>query len=101
MRIDYRNVAPEAIEAMAGLEHVVHESTLEPELREALLLLPRTGAPADVYLELERRFDQEEMVALTLAIVAINGRNRFAVGPRSPVGHYVSPHTRVMEGAGR
>jgi hypothetical protein len=30
-------------------------------------------------------------VALTLAIVAINGWNRFAVGLRSPVGSYVPP----------
>jgi hypothetical protein len=29
---------------------------------------------------------------LTLAIVAINGWNRFAVGLRSTVGAYVSPH---------
>jgi len=45
-----------------------------------------------VFDELARHFDEEEIVALTLAIVAINGWNRFAVGLRSPVGHYVSPH---------
>ena len=59
---------------------------------EALTLLPETGAPDDVYAELERVFDEAEIVALTLAIVAINGWNRFAVGLRSPVGDYVSPH---------
>jgi AhpD family alkylhydroperoxidase len=158
MRIDYRTVAPEALQAMLGLERVVHDSALEPGLLElvkmrssqlngcaycldmhskdarargeseqrlhvlaawreapfygereraalawceALTLLPQTGAPDDVYAELERVFDQEEIVALTLAIVAINGWNRFAVGLRSSVGDYVSPHTRVTEGAGR
>jgi AhpD family alkylhydroperoxidase len=59
---------------------------------EALTLLPDSGAPDGVYAELAERFDEEEIVALTLAIVAINGWNRFAVGLRSPVGDYVSPH---------
>jgi AhpD family alkylhydroperoxidase len=46
---------------------------------EALTMLPSSGAPDDVY----------EIVALTLAIVAINGWNRFAVGLRALVGNYV------------
>jgi AhpD family alkylhydroperoxidase len=148
LRIDYRNVLPEAMDAMVGLERVVHASALEPELLElvkmrasqlngcaycldmhskdarargeseqrlhvlaawheapfysareraalawceALTLLPESGAPEDVLTELERCFDAAEVVALTLAIVAINGWNRFAVGLRSPVGEYVSP----------
>lgn len=33
-------------------------------------------------------FNDAEVVALTLAIVAINGWNRFAVGLRTPVGSY-------------
>jgi AhpD family alkylhydroperoxidase len=59
---------------------------------ETLTLLPSRGAPDAVFDELARQFDEEEIVALTLAIVAINGWNRFAVGLRSPVGRYVSPH---------
>jgi AhpD family alkylhydroperoxidase len=59
---------------------------------EALTLLPQTGAPDDVYAEVQSAFGEEELVALTLAIVAINGWNRFAVGFRAPVGDYVSPH---------
>jgi hypothetical protein len=43
-------------------------------------------------------FPEEELVALTLAIVAINGWNRFAVGFRSPVGNYTS---RVTQAAPR
>jgi AhpD family alkylhydroperoxidase len=61
---------------------------------EALTLLPQTGAPDDVYAQVREQFEEEEIVALTLAIVAINGWNRFAVGFRSPVGNYVSPHGR-------
>jgi len=58
---------------------------------EALTLLPQTAAPDDVYEEVAREFAPDEVVALTLAIVAINGWNRFAVGLRSPVGSYVRP----------
>ena len=58
---------------------------------EALTLLPETGAPDDVYAEVAREFDDEEIVALTLAIVAINGWNRFAVGLRATVGSYRRP----------
>ncbi len=58
---------------------------------EALTLLPETAAPDDVYEQVAAEFGEEQVVALTLAIVAINGWNRFAVGLRSPVGHYVSP----------
>lgn len=59
---------------------------------EALTLISQTGAPDDAYAEVAAQFDEEEIVALTLAIVAINGWNRFAIGLRSPVGGYVSPH---------
>ncbi len=64
---------------------------------EALTLLSESGAPDDVYEEVARSFDPAEQVALTLAIVAINGWNRFSVGFRRPVGTYVShrqPQTR-------
>ncbi|HEU0243711.1 MAG TPA: carboxymuconolactone decarboxylase family protein [Candidatus Limnocylindrales bacterium] len=57
---------------------------------EALTLLPETGAPDDVYAAVARAFDPAEQVALTLAIVAINGWNRLAVGFRRPAGSYVS-----------
>jgi AhpD family alkylhydroperoxidase len=58
---------------------------------EALTLLPQTGAPDEVYAELELQFSPEEIAALTFQIVAINGWNRLAVGLRTPVGDYVSP----------
>jgi AhpD family alkylhydroperoxidase len=57
---------------------------------EALTLLPEAGAPDDIYDEVARHFTPAEHVALTLAIVAINGWNRLAVGFRQPVGAYVS-----------
>ncbi len=57
---------------------------------EALTLLPETGAPDDVYAEVARLFSPQEQVALTLAIIAINGWNRLSVGFRRPAGDYVS-----------
>jgi AhpD family alkylhydroperoxidase len=57
---------------------------------EALTMLPETGAPDDVYEAMANEFDPTEQVALALAIVAINGWNRLAVGFRRPVGSYVS-----------
>jgi AhpD family alkylhydroperoxidase len=66
---------------------------------EALTLLPQTGAPDDVYAELEAHFSPEEIAALTFAVVAINGWNRLAVGLRSPVGEYVSPHAEPAAAA--
>ena len=65
---------------------------------ESLTLLPQTGAPDDAYAEVASVFEPKEIVALTLAIVAINGWNRFAVGLRSPVGTYVS-HRHPTESA--
>jgi AhpD family alkylhydroperoxidase len=129
-RLDYGTELPDAIEAMSGLEKVVESSTLEPlfvELvkqrasqingcaycldmhtkdaaalawTEALTLLPETGAPDDAYEAMAREFDPPEQVALSLAIVAINGWNRLAVGFRRPVGSYVS-HRHQQPAAGR
>jgi AhpD family alkylhydroperoxidase len=57
---------------------------------ESLTLIAQSGAPADVYQEMAAEFEPAEQVALTLAIVAINGWNRLAVGFRATVGEYVS-----------
>jgi len=58
---------------------------------DALTLLADSHAPDDVYAELSREFSEGEQVKLTLAIVAINGWNRIAVGfrrlPEASQGH--------------
>lgn len=63
---------------------------------ESLTLLPNTGAPDAVYHEVAGHFSVREQVALTAAIVAINGWNRFAVGFRSSAGSYES-HRKPLE----
>ena len=55
---------------------------------EALTMLPQEGARDAVYEAVKAVFAEAEVVALTLAIVAINGWNRLAVGLRTPVGSY-------------
>lgn len=50
---------------------------------DALTLLAATGAPDSAYDAVAAAFTPEEQVALTLAIVTINGWNRFAVGFRA------------------
>jgi AhpD family alkylhydroperoxidase len=50
---------------------------------DALTRVADTRAPDDVYEEARKEFSEEELVKLTLLIVAINGWNRFAVGFRT------------------
>ena len=57
---------------------------------EALTLLPESHADDAEYATVSAEFTAAEVVALTYAIVAINGWNRLAVGLRTPVGGYVS-----------
>lgn len=61
---------------------------------ETLTLLPSAGAPDAVYEQVAGVFSDEEIVALTFAVVAINGWNRLAVGLRAEVGHYEPPMGR-------
>jgi AhpD family alkylhydroperoxidase len=51
---------------------------------EALTLLPETGAPDEVYAQVAAQFSEAEIVALTLAVGAINLWNRFGVAFRLP-----------------
>lgn len=55
---------------------------------EALTLISETHAPDDVYEETRKFFTEAELVALTMAIVAINGWNRIAIAFRSTPGTY-------------
>jgi len=57
---------------------------------EAMTLIAETGAPRAAYAWMASEFTPQEQVALTLAIIAINGWNRLAVGFRVPAGDYVS-----------
>lgn len=61
---------------------------------ESLTLLSDSDVPDELFERVRDQFSPEEVVALTLAVVAINGWNRFAVALRTPVGSYERPaHT--------
>jgi AhpD family alkylhydroperoxidase len=55
---------------------------------EALTLISEGHAPDSVYEEARRHFSEEELVALSMAIVSINGWNRLAIGFRTVPGEY-------------
>jgi AhpD family alkylhydroperoxidase len=57
---------------------------------EALTLIADSGVPDDVYEEVRAQFSEQELAALTMAIVAINGWNRIAISTRMEPGHYRS-----------
>jgi AhpD family alkylhydroperoxidase len=147
MRLNYRDVLPEALRAMLGLERVANNGLDDPRLLdlvkirasqlngcaycvrlhaaeareagetderldmvavwreadcfgraeraalawcEALTRLPDAGAPDELYDELSGHFTSEQIVALTLSIVAINGWNRLNVGFRTPTADAIS-----------
>jgi AhpD family alkylhydroperoxidase len=55
---------------------------------EALTLVADDHVPDDVYSEARQHFSEQELVNLSLAVVAINGWNRLSIAFRSEVGAY-------------
>ena len=60
------------------------------EWTEALTLVAETHAPDDVYDRVREQFSEDEIVHLSLAIVAINGWNRLNIAARTVPGDYVA-----------
>jgi AhpD family alkylhydroperoxidase len=58
------------------------------EWTEALTLISQNDVPDSLYEHVHKFFDEQEMVALTMAIVAINGWNRLAISFRTVPGSY-------------
>ena len=58
------------------------------EWTEAVTRVAETHVPDDVHARVAAQFDEAELVALTFAVVVINGWNRLAVSFRPPVGSY-------------
>jgi AhpD family alkylhydroperoxidase len=58
------------------------------EWTEQLTLIAEKGVPDEVYARVREHFTDEELVKLTLAIVQINGYNRFAISFRALPGSY-------------
>ncbi len=66
---------------------------------EALTLVADNHIPDDVYDEARRHFSEQQLVDLSLAVIAINGWNRLAIAFRSEVGAYQAG--MVASGAGK
>ena len=58
------------------------------EWTEAVTLVAETNVPDDVYERVAKEFSEEELVALTFAVVVINAWNRLSVSFRPVVGSY-------------
>ena len=58
------------------------------EYTEAVTRVGDTHVPDDLYARVSKLFDEDEMVALTFAVVVINAWNRLAVSFRVPPGSY-------------
>jgi AhpD family alkylhydroperoxidase len=55
---------------------------------ESITLISQGHAPDEVFAQAREQFSEEELVNLTMAIVAINGWNRLAIGFRAVPGEY-------------
>jgi alkylhydroperoxidase family enzyme len=55
---------------------------------EAVTRLDHQRVPDGVYDAARKQFSEQELLALTLAIVAINGWNRFNIAFQTPAGDY-------------
>ncbi len=59
---------------------------------EAVTLIASGHVPDELYEEVCQHFTEEELVNLTLAVVAINGWNRLAISFRTVPGTYQPTH---------
>ena len=67
------------------------------EWTEALTLVAETHAPDEVYERVREQFSEDELVHLSLAIVAINGWNRLNIAARTVPGDYVAGGLAKLE----
>lgn len=58
------------------------------EWTEALTKISENDVPDSLYEATRKHFDEKEIVALTMAIIAINGWNRLAISFRTVPGSY-------------
>ena len=58
------------------------------EWTETLTRLSESHVSDELYARVSRQFDEAELVALTFAVVVINGWNRLSISFRPPVGSY-------------
>ncbi|HKU16823.1 MAG TPA: carboxymuconolactone decarboxylase family protein [Steroidobacteraceae bacterium] len=57
---------------------------------EAVTLLEKGEVPEEVYQQARQHFDEQQLMKLTLQVVAINGWNRFCISFNATPGTYVA-----------
>ncbi len=62
---------------------------------EAVTLLSENGVSDELYAEVQQYFSEDEIVKLTMAVIAINSYNRLNVTVRAVPGHYKSQRQPV------
>ena len=65
---------------------------------EAVTLISHSHVPDEVYEQARQQFTDDELAKLTLAVVAINGWNRFGIAFRAVPGKYqpIQQHEPAM-----
>lgn len=64
---------------------------------EAVTTLEKNNVPDDLYEEVLRHFSEEELIDLTMAVIAINSYNRINIAFRTPAGDYVpGQHAKLL-----
>src|SRR5262249_8447501 len=69
------------------------------EWTEAVTLVAESHVPDDVFERARAQFSEDELVHLTLAIVAINGWNRLNIAARTVPGDYVAGSLAKLQAA--
>jgi AhpD family alkylhydroperoxidase len=64
------------------------------EWTEELTRISESNVPDELYDRVRQHFSEEEVVNLTLAVIAINGWNRIAISFRTVPGSYQPPATK-------
>jgi alkylhydroperoxidase family enzyme len=70
-------------------------------LTEALTFVATSHAPDEVYERVREQFSEDELVHLSLAIVAINGWNRLNIAAGTVPGGYVAGSVAALHAASR
>lgn len=78
------------LEAWAETPYYSARERAALEWTEALTLVFDSRVPDDVYERVRKQFSEDELVHLSLAVVAINGWNRLNIAARTVPGDYVA-----------
>jgi AhpD family alkylhydroperoxidase len=64
---------------------------------ESVTRVAETHVPDEIYEEARRHLEEEELITLTWAVVAVNSWNRLLIATRQPADTYRSPYERASE----